>query len=199
MCSYITICRYCLYEQVSACICRYLWISTMTMPTHIDIYLHIVTYLHIAYRYCMSLCVGIILRYLQIWHPLFGIPTHTYRQVHWCPCPPEDEECFDAPDAASMEEAISKFVEGLASQERSGFDDIHRLLQGLPVPVTKAIRLMTHAEAIEAQFLPKRNEWWEDIQEAGRSRQSKQGACCWEPSASQGRQSLVQSKGGVWH
>ena len=28
------------------------------------------------------------------------------------PCPPEAEECFDAPDAASMEEAISKFVEG---------------------------------------------------------------------------------------
>ena len=53
-----------------------------------------------------------------------------------------------------MEEAISKFVEGLESQERSGFGDIHRLLQGLPVPVTKAIRLMTHAEAIEARFLP---------------------------------------------
>jgi hypothetical protein len=60
------------------------------------------------------------------------------------PCPPED----DAPDAASMEEAISKFVEGLESREHSGFDDIHRLLKGLPVPVTKAIRLMTHAEAI---------------------------------------------------
>ncbi len=69
------------------------------------------------------------------------------------PCPPEDEECFDALDAASMEEAISKFVEGLESQERSGFDDIQRLLKGLSVPVTKAIRLMTHAQAIEAQFL----------------------------------------------
>ncbi len=57
---------------------------------------------------------------------------------------------FDAPDAASMEEAISKFVEGLESQD-------HRLLKGLPVQVTKAIRLMTHAhiaQAIEAQFLP---------------------------------------------
>jgi hypothetical protein len=53
-----------------------------------------------------------------------------------------------------MEEAISKFVEGLEAQERSGFDDIHRLLKGLPVPVTKAIRVMTHAQAIEAQFLP---------------------------------------------
>ena len=74
------------------------------------------------------------------------------------PCPPEDEECFDAPDAASMEEAISKFVEGLEAQERSGFDDIHRLLKGLPVPVTKAIRVMTHAQAIEAQFLPNMTE-----------------------------------------
>ena len=74
------------------------------------------------------------------------------------PCPPEDEECFDAPDAASMEEAISKFVEGLEAQERSGFDDIHRLLKGLPVPVTKAIRVMKHAQAIEAQFLPNMTE-----------------------------------------
>jgi hypothetical protein len=38
------------------------------------------------------------------------------------PGPPEDKECFDAPDASSMEEAISKFVEGLESQERSGFE-----------------------------------------------------------------------------
>jgi hypothetical protein len=53
-----------------------------------------------------------------------------------------------------MEEAISKFVEGLESQEHSGFDDIHRPLKGLPVPVTKAIRLITHAQAIDAQFLP---------------------------------------------
>ncbi len=57
-----------------------------------------------------------------------------------------------------MEEAISKFVEGLESQERSGFDDIHRLVKGLPLPVTKAIRLMTHAQAIEAQFLPNMTE-----------------------------------------
>ncbi len=74
------------------------------------------------------------------------------------PGPPEDEECFDAQDAASMEEPISKFVEGLEAQELSGFDDIHRLLKGLPVPVTKAIRLMTHAEAIKAQFLPNMTE-----------------------------------------
>jgi hypothetical protein len=63
------------------------------------------------------------------------------------PCPPVDEECFEAPDAASVEEAISKFVEGLESQERSWFDGIHRLLKGLPVPVTKAIHLRTHGVA----------------------------------------------------
>jgi preprotein translocase subunit SecA len=57
-----------------------------------------------------------------------------------------------------MEEAVSKFVEGLEAQERSGFDDTQRLLTGLPVPVTRAIRLMTHAQAIEAQFLPNMTE-----------------------------------------
>jgi hypothetical protein len=57
-----------------------------------------------------------------------------------------------------MEEAISKFVDGLASQEHSGFDDIHRLIKTLPVPVTKEILLMTHAQAIEAQFLPDMTE-----------------------------------------
>ncbi len=31
------------------------------------------------------------------------------------PCPSEDEELFDAPDAESMEEAINKFVDGLES------------------------------------------------------------------------------------
>jgi hypothetical protein len=64
---------------------------------------------------------------------------HQHEERDPDPCPPEDEECFEAPDAASMKEAISKFVEGLEAQERSGFDDIHRLLKGLPVPVTKAV------------------------------------------------------------
>ncbi len=56
------------------------------------------------------------------------------------PCPSEDEELFDAPDAESMEEAINKFVDGLESQarERCGSDDIHQLIKHLPVPVTKS-------------------------------------------------------------
>jgi hypothetical protein len=65
---------------------------------------------------------------------------------------------FDAPAAESIEEAISKFVDGLESQERSGFDDIHQLIKHLLVPVTKAISLMTHAQAIKAQFLPNMTE-----------------------------------------
>jgi hypothetical protein len=50
------------------------------------------------------------------------------------PCP-EDEEFHKAPDADSMEEAIGKFTEGLEGQERTGFSQIHSLLQHLPVPV----------------------------------------------------------------
>ena len=88
--------------------------------------------------------------------PLSSEQQHDERDPD--PCPPEDEECFEAPDAESMEEAISKFVDGLEAQERSGFDDIHRLIQRLPLPVTKAIRSMTHAQAIEAQFLPNMTE-----------------------------------------
>ena len=34
-----------------------------------------------------------------------------------------------------MQEAISKFMECIEAQERSGFTDIHRFLQRLPVPV----------------------------------------------------------------
>ncbi len=46
------------------------------------------------------------------------------------PCPQDhgDEEYSAGPDAASMEGAISKFMEGLEGQEHSGFPQIHRLL-----------------------------------------------------------------------
>ena len=39
------------------------------------------------------------------------------------PCP-EDEEFFKGPAADSMEEAISKFLDGLEGQEHSGFKDM---------------------------------------------------------------------------
>ena len=59
------------------------------------------------------------------------------------PCP-EDEEFFESrPDAADMEEAISKFMEGA----------LHNLLQGLPVPVQKNASSMTPAEAFQGGFL----------------------------------------------
>ena len=71
---------------------------------------------------------------------------------------PDIDELFDRPDAASMEGAINKFMEGLEGQERTGFAQIHRLLSLLPVPVQKKTRIMTHAEAIEGLFLPNMTE-----------------------------------------
>ena len=46
------------------------------------------------------------------------------------PCP-EDEEFFECrPDAADMEEAIGKFMEGMEKQERTGYAALHKLLEG---------------------------------------------------------------------
>ena len=59
------------------------------------------------------------------------------------PCP-EDEEFFVRPDAAGMEEAIGKFLDGLEGQERSGFEELHQFLAKLPVPTTKQCSSMTH-------------------------------------------------------
>ena len=69
------------------------------------------------------------------------------------PCP-EDEEVFECrPDAADMEEAIGKFMEGMEKQEHTGYTTLHKLLQGLPVPVQKTAGCMTQAEAFEGGFL----------------------------------------------
>jgi hypothetical protein len=71
------------------------------------------------------------------------------------PCP-EDEEFFECrPDAADMEEAIGKleFMEGMEKQERTGYSSLHKLLQGLPVPVHNTAGSMTQAEALEGGFL----------------------------------------------
>ena len=57
---------------------RYLCSSKIYIPTHTDTYLHIVTYLHTVTDTECHYVVGIFFRYLQIWHPLFDIPTHTY-------------------------------------------------------------------------------------------------------------------------
>ncbi len=56
------------------------------------------------------------------------------RDPHPCP---EDEEFFECrPDAADVEEAIGKFMEGMEKQERTGYAALHKLLEGLPVPAS---------------------------------------------------------------
>ncbi len=62
------------------------------------------------------------------------------------------EEFDKATDADSMEETISKFMEGLEGQERAGFSQIHRLIQRLPVPVQKDTRSMIIVVATEEDF-----------------------------------------------
>ena len=53
------------------------------------------------------------------------------------PCP-EDKEFFESrPDAEDMEEAISKCMEGMKSEECTGYNALHKLLQTLPVPEEK--------------------------------------------------------------
>ena len=72
------------------------------------------------------------------------------------PCS-EDEEFFkEGPDADATEEAITKFLDGMEGQERSGFKDLHRFLGRLPCPtVEKAGRSMSHKQALHGGFLPK--------------------------------------------
>jgi hypothetical protein len=69
------------------------------------------------------------------------------------PCP-EDEEYFDRPDAAIMEEAISLFMDGMDAQERCGFNNLHCLLGRLQVPIVNAGQAMTHKDALEGGFIP---------------------------------------------
>ena len=73
------------------------------------------------------------------------------------PCP-EDNEFFDRPDADTMEEAISRFMDGLEAQERGGFNDLHGLLGRLPVPTVKPGQAMTHKDALEGGFIPSMTE-----------------------------------------
>ena len=69
------------------------------------------------------------------------------------PCA-EDEEFFEGrPDSEEMEEAISKFMEGMEQQESAGFNALHRLLQCLPLPVQNKGSCMTQTEALKGGFL----------------------------------------------
>ena len=63
------------------------------------------------------------------------------------PCT-EDEEFFETrPDAADVEEAISKFMEGMEKKQHTGYNSLHKPLQGLPVPEQKNASSMMQAEA----------------------------------------------------
>ena len=75
-----------------------------------------------------------------------------------CPCPEDGDFFYARPDAAETEAAINKFVSGLESQELAGFDRLHSLLSKLPVPVAAHGSNMSHAEALECGFLPKKDE-----------------------------------------
>jgi hypothetical protein len=57
-----------------------------------------------------------------------------------------------------MEEAITKFLDGMEGQERSGFKELHRFLGRLPLPIAKGDRAMLHSEALEGGFIPKMDE-----------------------------------------
>ncbi len=75
------------------------------------------------------------------------------------PCP-EDDKFFDRQDAATMEEAINRFMDGTLAQERDGpgCNDLHGLLGRLPVPTVKAGQAMTHEDALEGGFIPSMTE-----------------------------------------
>ena len=62
------------------------------------------------------------------------------------------------PDADEIEEAITKFLDGMEGQERSGFKDLHRFLDGLPLPVAKDDPALLHFEALLGGFIPKMDE-----------------------------------------
>jgi hypothetical protein len=57
-----------------------------------------------------------------------------------------------------MEEAITKFLDGMKGQERSGFKGLHRFLGCLPLLVAKGDHGMSHSEALEGGFIPKMSE-----------------------------------------
>ncbi len=57
-----------------------------------------------------------------------------------------------------MEEAISRFMDGVEAQERGSFKDVHRFLGRLPVPTVKASQSMTHKDVLEGCFLPSMTE-----------------------------------------
>jgi hypothetical protein len=75
------------------------------------------------------------------------------------PCSEDDEFFQGRPGAEDIEAAITKILDGLEGQERSGLKDLHRFLVRLPCPdVKKAGCSMSHSEAVVGGFIPTMNE-----------------------------------------
>ena len=75
------------------------------------------------------------------------------------PPDPHDEEMHARPDQEEMEEAINNFLQQLDKQEKKGFKDLASLLSLLPKPAKPgSVGSMSVADAIEAGFLPARDE-----------------------------------------
>ena len=55
--------------------------------------------------------------------------------------------------AEEMEQAISKFQDGMPALESNGYQQLHRHLAKLPVPDKQKISSMTHAEAVEGGLI----------------------------------------------
>ncbi len=69
------------------------------------------------------------------------------------PCEKDEEFFKSRPDAEEMEEAISKFLDGMPAVESKRYEQLHRHLARLPVPEAKEISAMTHTEAVEGGLL----------------------------------------------
>ncbi len=63
--------------------------------------------------------------------------------------------CLSVPDAADMEEAMGKFMEGMEKQELNGYTALHKLLEGpsQQMHVQKNAGSMMQAEALQGGFL----------------------------------------------
>ncbi len=73
------------------------------------------------------------------------------------PCE-EDEEFFKSrPNAKEIEQAISKFLDGMPVESKR-YEQLHRHLAWLPVPDAKKISAMTHTEAVEGDLLKTMSE-----------------------------------------
>ena len=74
------------------------------------------------------------------------------------PCE-EDDEYFQArPNAEEMEEAISKFMDGMPALELDLFQQLHRQLARLPLPDKKVVNSMTLDEAVDGGVLKTMSE-----------------------------------------